>query len=118
MEISHYHIGNGKKKSSGENKLDIKSIKQRLNTIQKLKDSLQQDMEIHKQTIEAEQQELRALKKGASIEKIQGRLSIKPAPVMKPVQQKANPQTTMTDEEKKAYIQYRDKNCDKNFFKK
>ncbi|PFN07107.1 glycosyltransferase [Bacillus cereus] len=96
--------------------MDIKSIKKRLNTLQKLKDSLQQDMEIQKQVIEAEQQELRALKKGASIEKVQGKLSVKLAPISKPVQQKVAPQSTMTDEEKKAYIQYRDKNCDKTFF--
>ncbi len=116
MENSHYHIGNGKKKSLGGNKLDIKSINQRLNTIQKLKDSLNKDIEMQKQKIEVEQQELRALKKGTSIEKIQSNVSFKLAPVTKPVQQKVVPQSTMTDEEKKAYIQFRDKNCDKDFF--
>lgn len=115
MEKLHYLIGNGVKKVLEGNNLNNDSINQRLNNIKKRKTSLRHDITSEVKLIEIEKEELKLFKQGLPI-KEQNTKRIEKKRVSS-VQTIETSKLKVEEKDIEAeYIEYRDANCDKEYF--
>ncbi|MDM5314876.1 glycosyltransferase [Fictibacillus sp. b24] len=99
--------------------MDLNSIEQRLQTLKKIQDSLNDDIALENKQIEKDKEVLRKIKKGISVNKLDLTPVIKETVVKKKITAKHSDTNEVLDgEERLEYLKYRDQHADRQFFKK